>query len=247
MFTQRRSTSGAPTVSSAATWIASGAELGWPELVLNQVGRKRCGGCKSLKPFLDFNKSKTGRLGLHNHCRRCQSKAKIKWYCSRRLSERRKARHYSKTEVVADRRRRHYKTDTVFRLAVLLRNRLRRRGLKARRKQRAYETKRFHSDPQYKLGKCLRHRVRKALKGLSKSNSTLILLGCSLSELRIHLTAQFKPGMSWNNYGYRGWHVDHIRPCAKFDLSNSEEQRACFHYTNLQPLWREDNQSKSVL
>ena len=48
--------------------------------------------------------------------------------------------------------------------------------------------------------------------------------------------------MSWNNYGK--WHVDHIRPCIDFDLSKPEEQQKCFHYTNLQPLWAEENMRK---
>jgi len=50
--------------------------------------------------------------------------------------------------------------------------------------------------------------------------------------------------MSWNNYTYIGWHVDHIKPCCQFDLSKPEEQAKCFHYTNLQPLWAEENLTK---
>jgi len=52
--------------------------------------------------------------------------------------------------------------------------------------------------------------------------------------------------MSWDNYGYRGWHIDHIRPCASFDLTDPEQQRECFHYTNLQPLWWQDNLRKGT-
>ena len=51
--------------------------------------------------------------------------------------------------------------------------------------------------------------------------------------------------MNWLNYGRHGWHVDHIRPCASFDLSKPSEQKKCFNYKNLQPLWEEDNLAKS--
>ena len=50
--------------------------------------------------------------------------------------------------------------------------------------------------------------------------------------------------MTWNNYGK--WHIDHITPCAKFNLSIPDEQQLSFHYTNLQPLWAIDNQKKWV-
>ena len=49
--------------------------------------------------------------------------------------------------------------------------------------------------------------------------------------------------MNWDNYGQ--WHIDHIRPCASFNLLDPIEQKICFHYTNLQPLWAEDNLKKS--
>ena len=89
----------------------------------------------------------------------------------------------------------------------------------------------------------LRHRIWGALKYNYKSISTLKLLGCSLDLLRLHLQSKFQPGMSFSNYGK--WHIDHIIPCASFDLSKKNEQAKCFHYTNLQPLWAEDNFKKS--
>jgi hypothetical protein len=60
-----------------------------------------------------------------------------------------------------------------------------------------------------------------------------------------YLETKFHDGMNWNNYGKRGWHIDHIKPCAAFNLTNVTEQRACFHYTNLQPLWWYDNLKKA--
>jgi len=91
----------------------------------------------------------------------------------------------------------------------------------------------------------LKNRIRYALKNNKKSNSTMNLVGCSLQELKKHLEKQFKQGMTWKNHSLYGWHIDHIKPCASFDLSNPEEQKKCFHYTNLQPLWAIDNIKKS--
>jgi hypothetical protein len=89
-------------------------------------------------------------------------------------------------------------------------------------------------------------RIRAVLSGKAKTSDTLMLLGCSISELRAHLEAQWLPGMCWDNWTKYGWHIDHIRPCASFDLSDPEQQRECFHYTNLQPLWWEDNLEKGA-
>jgi len=91
----------------------------------------------------------------------------------------------------------------------------------------------------------LRARVNRVLKGNFKSAATLELLGCSIEELKQHIEAQFTEGMTWDSWSFDGWHIDHIRPCASFDLSDPEQQKACFHYTNLQPLWSEDNMLKS--
>jgi hypothetical protein len=101
-------------------------------------------------------------------------------------------------------------------------------------------------DPVRRAKRALRQRVRVALLGIAKSAPTMVLVGCTPDQLRAHLEAQFEPGMSWENYGLRGWHIDHIRPCADFDLMDPEQQRQCFHYTNLQPLWAEDNIQKGA-
>jgi hypothetical protein len=99
-------------------------------------------------------------------------------------------------------------------------------------------------DIPFRILECLRSRLRAAIRASKhgkKSNSTRELLGCSLGELKTHLEQQFQNGMSWENHGLRGWHIDHIKPCKSFDLTQESEQRKCFHYTNLQPLWWRDN------
>jgi hypothetical protein len=104
----------------------------------------------------------------------------------------------------------------------------------------------------YKISSNLRCRVRQVLSNqcATKNNTTLTLIGCDIEFLKKHLESQFQEGMSWENYGFwkvgepMKWHIDHIIPCAKFDLTNPEEQKKCFHYSNLQPLWAIDNLAK---
>jgi hypothetical protein len=86
--------------------------------------------------------------------------------------------------------------------------------------------------------------MRQALHKAKKSESTIELTGCTIDELRVHLSSLFLPGMTWDNYGKYGWHIDHVKPCAAFDLTDPEQQKECFNYTNLQPLWAVDNLKK---
>lgn len=96
------------------------------------------------------------------------------------------------------------------------------------------------------IRKRLRTRIIMAIKqgGGEKSVSTIRLLGCSIAAFKEHLESKFTNGMTWDNYGFRGWHIDHIIPCNSFDLTKIEQQQKCFHYTNTQPLWWSDNLSK---
>lgn len=105
-----------------------------------------------------------------------------------------------------------------------------------------YNKLNYHTNIHFKILYNSRIRIWEALNKTKKSKRTLELVGCSLDELKQHLEKQFKIGMDWNNYG--AWHIDHIQPCASFDLSKPEEQNKCFHYTNLQPLWAKENMSK---
>lgn len=130
---------------------------------------------------------------------------------------------------------------------------LRRSGLynKANpKKYRASATKctrnKRRNDPEYRLLGILRGRVGAALRGVGAKRAarTSELVGCTIPELRSHLQAMFQPGMTWENHARDGWHIDHIKPCALFDLTDPAQQRECFHYTNLQPLWAADNHAK---
>jgi hypothetical protein len=109
---------------------------------------------------------------------------------------------------------------------------------------RNYEKQRKQSDQSYRLSRVFRVRVREALAGRCKHFNTSELIGCSVEELKKHIESQFEPGMTWKNHTFRGWHLDHRIPCASFDLSIPEQQKQCFHYSNLQPLWAGDNLRK---
>lgn len=112
-------------------------------------------------------------------------------------------------------------------------------------RKRLYMRKRLKTDRNFSILQNLRGRIRKAIKGSCKSGTTEDLLGCSIEQARAHLESQFTEGMTWENYGLHGWHIDHIRPCSSYDLTSPEQQRECFHYTNMQPLWAVDNIKKS--
>lgn len=97
---------------------------------------------------------------------------------------------------------------------------------------------------QFRLRSRLRARFHRLLAGKVKAGRSMDIVGCSVESLMAHLESLFQAGMTWENFGK--WHIDHIRPCASFDLTCHEQQRICFHYTNLQPLWAIENLSKGA-
>jgi hypothetical protein len=91
----------------------------------------------------------------------------------------------------------------------------------------------------------LRNRLNRAIKGNYRTGSAVRDLGCSINGVKSHLESLFQPGMTWENYGCKGWHIDHITPLNAFDLCDLQQVKKACHYMNLQPLWAKDNISKS--
>ena len=108
-------------------------------------------------------------------------------------------------------------------------------------------SERRKTDVLFKLRGLLRTRLRTALSGNYKSGSAIKSLGCSLDEFKKHMESKFKPGMNWDNHGLYGWHIDHIKPLASFNLSDVNQLNEACHFTNLQPLWAKDNLVKGKL
>jgi hypothetical protein len=111
--------------------------------------------------------------------------------------------------------------------------------------RRAYHS-RVARDPAYRVKKNTSRRIRHALRrvGADKKSSTSSIIGCTAQELRAHLERQFKPGMSWDNYG-ESWEIDHRVPCAFFDHGEWQQVKQCHHFSNLQPMWKPENADKS--
>jgi|SRR6185369_6443202 len=112
----------------------------------------------------------------------------------------------------------------------------------ANKEKRNADMREWRSIPGNKLASNMRSRISNVLTGRSKAASTLDFLGCSWDEFKSWLSGWFDSGMTWENYG--DWEVDHSRPCDSFDLADPEQQKRCFHYLNLRPLWKSDNRRK---
>lgn len=102
----------------------------------------------------------------------------------------------------------------------------------------------YKNNPHLRIRISLSKRIRQTLKAsrTNKTNKTMEYTGCSIEFLKNYIELKFKPGMKWQNYGE--WEIDHIIPCAAFDLTKLEQQKICFHYSNLQPLWAIENIKK---
>lgn len=110
------------------------------------------------------------------------------------------------------------------------------------RKAAALTWQRFKDCPEFVLKKAARCRMWKLAKGMLKDTRTFEAIGCSIPHFRKWIEDRFQDGMSWDNYG--DWEIDHVRPCASFDLTDRSQFLECFNYRNTRPMWRADNRRK---
>ncbi len=176
---------------------------------------KVCIKCDIEKSLSDFGKHPTAKLSVRPECKLCRNKASKSFYLDNK-------------EKINIRCRNHYQENKI----------------EYSKRHIKYNSKRYKEDISFKITLNFRRRLLRALNGKIKISSSIKLLGCTPEQLKEHLESQFTKGMSWDNYGLHGWHIDHKKPCASYDLSKESQQKECFHYSNLQPLWAEDNWSK---
>lgn len=181
---------------------------------------KICSKCKTSYPLNigNFGTDRRTKDGLTCQCKGCRRKNYIKYAENNIDRIRERAREYA-------------------------RQRRLRQPLTVKKQKRASEIKRMDERPELRVRKNLRRRLNSIVRKQQRPHSIIDLVQCTLEELKSHIELLFIPGMSWENYGE--WHIDHIKPCSLFDLTDPEQQKMCFHYSNLQPLWAEDNVRKS--
>jgi len=188
-----------------------------------QVTEKRCSKCGDVKPLRSFYRETANKDGRGRWCKDCCREenrlASRDWRVSHR------------EQFLATRRARY---------------RANREAIRLIDNKRTKEQK--SEDPAFRALCLCRKRLWEAVKsvGAKKSDRAAALIGCSPEQLREHLEGKFLPGMTWKNCGINGWEIDHIQPCVSFNFLDPAHQRLCFHYTNLQPLWKADNRKKGA-
>ena len=215
---------------------------------------KRCSKCGETKPVPAFSRKASSKDGLRSQCKACIAEHNA---ANRgKIAKRDAAYRAANRDKIAKRDAEHYAANREERLkwqaeyyANHREERLKRQAEynASHRKERAeYLRNRKANDIQYRLAHNLRSRLRLAIKNNQKTGSAVSDLGCTIAELKKHLEKQFQPGMSWDNYGLDGWHIDHRKPLDAFNLENREELLEACHYTNLQPMLDSENCSKGA-
>lgn len=203
---------------------------------------KTCSICYETKSCDDFHKRKDSKDGYRGDCKVC-TKKRINKYRSvnkEKVNKWNKETYYRNIE-------KHKETKKKWRCD----NREKHEELKKNWKNNNpkyhiyYHKIKTINDSKYRLVKSLRARFRNLLlsKSTEKHSNTILIIGCDLEFLKKYIENQFKEGMSWDNYGFYGWHIDHIIPLSSAE--NYNEMCSLFHYTNLQPLWAHENLKKS--
>lgn len=214
--------------------------------VVDGIQLKDCSCCKDILSLLSFREDNHLRTGYRSRCKKCEKDSNRAFYPKRYANNRDKIIAQSKDYRAKNKDKRcryekKYREDNVDKMKEYQRE-YRSENLD---KINEYHRTRYNTNPQAKIRQRLASRIRQVVKNKStrKSADTMTLTGTTLEKLIAHMESLFLPGMTWENHGK--WHIDHIKPCSSFDLTDPEQQRACFNWSNLQPLWALDNMKKS--
>jgi len=210
---------------------------------------KKCSKCKTERGFDEFHKNKCQEDGFSHVCKLCRKLDRINNLQKYRERDKLNNIKFKIQKQEYRDRRKQISKEYNKNLYAKDKERIDKRNKAWRKKNKNwfkdYMTERC-KEINFRIAKNLRTRLYHAIKYKWKFGSAVSDLGCSIEEFKRWIESKFKPGMSWDNYGKNGWHIDHIIPLSCFhNLGNDREQflKAC-HYTNLQPMWWRENISK---
>lgn len=215
---------------------------------------KKCSKCGELKDESEFSNDSSKKDNLYSSCKECSNKKNKKYRNNERGKKQRKRyvdSHKNELRQYLREYRKTYDQDKEKRTEYMKKYKEKNKKT-LRKKRREDEKNRCANNIQYKLAKKLRNRLWDAVKHNYKNGSAVKDLGCTLVEFVAHLESKFYPHpetgeeMTWDNYGFYGWHLDHIIPLSAFDLTRRDHIIFACHYTNLQPMWAEENLSKGA-
>ena len=207
------------------------------------MDNKICSSCKLPKSLNEFHKYKNSKDGYTHRCKECVSRKKKLPTDSKICTECKISKGLHEFNI---RRSGRLGKSSICKscFSIKLKNYKIKNKEKYRKYANDYKKKTKASNPLFKLVCNMRCRIYDFLNGrkIQKNNTSFVIIGCTPQELKLHLENQFKPGMSWENYSYEIWHVDHIIPLCS--AKNEDEIYKLCHYTNLQPMWAKDNMKK---
>jgi len=210
--------------------------------ILKNTITKVCSICKKEKPIGDFYKDKFRQDKLRYQCKICCDQCNKRYQIKHRntiLLQRKQYRLEHKEEINLKGREYHLKNK--IKEKIFCKQYSSNPINKERRQKRKKE--RFQKDPIFRLHCNISSRMRWALKhqNAKKSMKTIKLLGCTALEFKNYIQSLLKPGMSLLNDGVKKWQLHHIKYCFTFDLRDIEQQKLCFHYTNVIPMWEDEH------
>lgn len=208
------------------------------------ITEKICTGCKKMKPISEYNKNSDCKMGIQVQCKECNAA----FYIENRERIKEQYNENMKNEKLRENRRSiNYKSWQKNKHKELAYKRIYEKRPEVIERRKRIHLERKATDIQYNIRRRLRGRLRDTVKrtiGVGyKYKSSLVLLGCDMDFFKSYIESKFEYGMNWDRFTYI--HIDHIKPCSQFDLTKIEDQKICFHYSNLQPLWEVDNLVKS--
>jgi hypothetical protein len=192
-----------------------------------------CGGCVVVKELAEFYVRKDTNKP-RGECKQCVLQRKQGWRNNNVEHNKQTAKAYRERPDIKEKSKEYQ--------AILYRT----PGHKEHKATlaRISSKKRYHTDPNYRMKKIMRARFKELVYAGYKKESVMTLLGCSPDHLFKWINFQFDENMNWENQGDY-WHMDHIKPCASFNFEDINDQKECFHWTNLQPLFKTENIIKS--